>query len=160
MTDGGYAKRTRVSDYRQQSRGGLGIKTMSLSNEDRGGLVGAFIVVEGDEILSITQGGQVVRSPINEDFRPTGRSTMGVKFVTPKDGDAVAVVTRSVEAPEEVLEEASGTVMATGESGTEESSGGSTESPDVAPDATIEAETASPPVSSESEDGPEVDPGP
>jgi DNA gyrase subunit A len=160
MTDGGYAKRTRVSDYRQQSRGGLGIKTMSLSNEDRGGLVGAFIVVEGDEILSITQGGQVVRSPINEDFRPTGRSTMGVKFVTPKDGDAVAVVTRSVEAPEEVLEEASGTVMATGESGTEESSGGSAESPDVAPDATIEAETASPPVSSESEDGPEVDPGP
>ena len=84
---------------------------------------------------------------------------MGVKFVTPKDGDAVAVVTRSVESPEEVLEEASGTVMPTGESGTEESSGGSAESPDVATDATIEAETASPPVPSESEDEPEVDPG-
>ena len=99
MTDGGFAKRTRITDYRLQSRGGLGIKTMSLANEDRGGLVGAFIVVDGDEILSITQGGQVVRSPINDDFRPTGRSTMGVKFVTPKDGDAVAVVARSVEAP-------------------------------------------------------------
>ena len=74
---------------------------MSLANEDRGGLVGAFIVVEGDEILSITQGGQVVRSPINDEFRATGRDTMGVKFVTPKGGDAVAVVTRSVEAPEE-----------------------------------------------------------
>ena len=91
---------SRITDYRLQSRGGLGIKTMSLANEERGGLVGAFIVVDGDEILSITQGGQVVRSPINEDFRATGRSTMGVKFVTPKDGDAVAVVARSVEAPE------------------------------------------------------------
>ena len=57
---------------------------MTLANEDRGGLVGAFIVEEGDEILSITQAGQVVRSPINADFRPTGRSTMGVKFVTPE----------------------------------------------------------------------------
>ncbi len=55
---------------------------------------------EGDEILSITQAGQVVRSPINDHFRATGRSTMGVKFVTPKEGDAVAVVARSVEAKE------------------------------------------------------------
>src|ERR1700742_1451143 len=107
MIDGGFAKRSRITDYRQQSRGGIGLKTMSLANEDRGGLVGAFIVVDGDEILSITQGGQVVRSPINEDFRATGRSTMGVKFVTPKDGDAVAVVARSIEAKvEEELEEA------------------------------------------------------
>jgi DNA gyrase subunit A len=97
ITDGGFAKRTRISEYRTQGRGGLGIKAMSLANEDRGGLVGAFIVVEGDEILSITSGGQVVRSPINADFRATGRSTMGVKFVTPKGGDSVAVVARSVE---------------------------------------------------------------
>ena len=48
---------------------------MTLTNEDRGVLVGAFIVEDGDEVLSITQGGQVVRSPINADFRPTGRST-------------------------------------------------------------------------------------
>src|SRR4051794_19177868 len=101
ITDGGFAKRSRISDYRLQSRGGLGIKAMALANEDRGQLVGAFIVVEGDEILSITQAGQVVRSPINADFRPTGRSTMGVKFVSPKPGDAVAVVARSVEARED-----------------------------------------------------------
>src|ERR687890_12625 len=101
ITDGGFAKRSRISDYRLQSRGGIGIKTMSLANPERGNLVGAFIVVDGDEVLSITQGGQVVRSPINDNFRPTGRSTMGVKFVTPKDGDAVAVVARSVEARDE-----------------------------------------------------------
>ena len=59
---------------------------------------GAFIVEDGDEVLSITQGGQVVRSRIDENFRVMGRSTMGVKFVTPKEGDAVAVVARAVEA--------------------------------------------------------------
>ncbi|GAA2134925.1 DNA gyrase subunit A [Nocardioides bigeumensis] len=106
MTDGGFAKRTRISDYRLTNRGTKGVKAMTLANEARGVLVGGFIVEDGDEVLSITQGGQVVRSPINEDFRPTGRSTMGVKFVTPKDGDAVAVVARSVEAKvvEEVTE--------------------------------------------------------
>jgi DNA gyrase subunit A len=107
MTDGGFAKRTRISDYRLTNRGTKGVKAMTLANEQRGVLVGAFIVEDGDEILSITQGGQVVRSPINADFRPTGRSTMGVKFVTPKDGDAVAVVARSIEAKvEEELGEA------------------------------------------------------
>src|SRR3954466_5789105 len=105
MTDGGFAKRTRISDYRLTNRGTKGVKAMTLANEQRGVLVGGFIVEDGDEILSITQGGQVVRSPINEDFRPTGRATMGVKFVTPKAGDAVAVVARSIEAKvEEELE--------------------------------------------------------
>jgi DNA gyrase subunit A len=109
ITDGGFAKRTRITEYRTQSRGGLGIKAMSLTSEDRGVLVGAFIVEDGDEVLSITAGGQVVRSPINADFRPTGRSTLGVKFVTPKEGDHVAVVARSVErAAEEDAEDEPG----------------------------------------------------
>ncbi|HEY6932695.1 MAG TPA: DNA gyrase subunit A [Marmoricola sp.] len=97
ITDGGYAKRTRITEYRLQSRGGIGIKAMKLDNSDRGQLVGAFIVEEGDEILAITNSGQVVRSPINTDFRPTGRSTQGVRFVGPKNGDAVAVVARAVD---------------------------------------------------------------
>jgi DNA gyrase subunit A len=74
---------------------------MTLANEARGVLVGGFIVEDGDEVLSITASGQVVRSPIDEAFRPTGRSTQGVKFVTPKKGDTVAVVARSVEASED-----------------------------------------------------------
>ncbi len=148
ITDGGFAKRSRITDYRLQSRGGLGIKTMSLANEERGNLVGAFIVVDGDEVLSITQGGQVVRSPINDDFRATGRSTMGVKFVTPKGGDAVAVVARSVEAPEtdEAADETGdedGEPTTTDDSATDaEGTGGSdAESPDAASSATID-ETA------------------
>ncbi|GAA3670190.1 DNA gyrase subunit A [Nocardioides ginsengisoli] len=126
ITDGGFAKRTRISEYKVQGRGGLGVKAMALANEDRGSLVGAFIVVDGDEVLSITQSGQVVRSPINDDFRPTGRSTQGVKFVSPKKGDAVAVVARSVEAKE------------ADEEGEETAEGVPTESPVQGSDATIE----------------------
>ncbi len=138
ITDGGFAKRTRISDYRSQSRGGLGIKAMALANEQRGVLVGAFIVEEGDEVLSITQAGQVVRSPINHDFRPTGRSTMGVKFVTPKSGDAVAVVARSVES--KVEEEIAGEADLEADSATDLESGmESTESTDSGADVTINA---------------------
>ncbi len=141
ITDGGFAKRTRISDYRTQSRGGLGIKAMSLQNQERGQLVGGFIVTDGDEVLSITQGGQVVRSPINDDFRPTGRSTMGVKFVTPKNGDAVAVVARSVEARADEDESPAEGVEGGGE--------GLGESSDAAADATIETSAPDDPGESE-----------
>jgi len=103
MTDGGYAKRTRISEYRLQSRGGIGIKAMQ-QNDDRGSIVGAFIVEEGDEVLSVTSSGQVVRSPINEELRPKGRSTMGVTFVKLKNSDTVSVVARSVERASEIDE--------------------------------------------------------
>jgi DNA gyrase subunit A len=154
MTDGGFAKRTAITEYRITNRGGLGVKAMSLTNEDRGGLVGGFIVVEGDEILAITQAGQVVRSPINHEFRATGRDTMGVKFVTPKTGDSVAVVTRSMEAPE-VTDE---TTDDTTEAAVEGDRNLTDESPDVALDATIESDVPShdPP---ESDPGPAVEPG-
>lgn len=98
MTDGGYAKRTRINEYRLTNRGTKGVRAMGLTNADRGGLVGAFIVEDGDEVMSITTSGQVVRSPINADFRPLGRGAQGVKFVSPKKGDSVGVVARSVEA--------------------------------------------------------------
>ncbi|WP_460844588.1 DNA gyrase subunit A [Nocardioides ultimimeridianus] len=97
ITDQGKAKRTRISEYRIQSRSGMGIKAMQLENEDRGALVGGFIVVESDEVLSITSSGQVVRSKVDE-VKPTGRNTQGVNFVNLKKGDSVAVVARSVEA--------------------------------------------------------------
>ncbi|MGH3509703.1 MAG: DNA gyrase subunit A [Nocardioidaceae bacterium] len=106
ITDGGFAKRSRISQYRLQSRGGLGIKAMK-QDDERGNLVGGFIVVEGDEVLSIKASGQVTRSAIDDQLRPTGRDTKGVKFVGVGEGDSVVVVARSVEkAPE--LEEDSG----------------------------------------------------
>jgi len=74
---------------------------------------------------------------------------MGVKFVTPKGGDAVAVVTRSVESPEEVLDEATGAITPPGESGAEMPTEESVESPDVVSDATIEGEAPSDEVTPE-----------
>jgi DNA gyrase subunit A len=96
ITDGGFAKRSRIEEYRTQSRGGLGIKTMK-QDDDRGNLVGGFIVVDGDEVLAVKQSGQVTRSAIDDHLRPTSRDTKGVKFVGVSAGDAVAVVARSVE---------------------------------------------------------------
>jgi DNA gyrase subunit A len=140
MTDGGYAKRTRISDYRLQGRGGLGIKAMALVNEAKGSLVGGFIVEDGDEVLSITQSGQVVRSPIDDNFPAKGRSTQGVKFVTPKKGDSVALVARSVES---TIEEDEANGEAT--SGDE----GAAESEVSVPDATIGATEADAPAESD-----------
>jgi DNA gyrase subunit A len=60
-------------------------------------LVGGFIVVDGDEVLAIKQSGQVTRSAIDDSLRPTSRDTKGVKFVGVREGDAVAVVARSIE---------------------------------------------------------------
>ncbi|CAN5335104.1 DNA gyrase subunit A [soil metagenome] len=116
MTDGGFAKRTTTDQYRVQGRGGLGIKAMKLENEERGALVGAFIVVDGDEILAITGSGQVVRSPINDDIAAKGRDTMGVKFVKPKANDSVVVVARSVEARDEEDSPQDATIEADGAS--------------------------------------------
>jgi DNA gyrase subunit A len=96
ITDGGFAKRSPIEEYRIQSRGGFGIKTMK-QDGDRGNLVGGFIVVEGDEVLAIKQSGQVTRSAVDEHLRSTSRDTKGVKFVGVGNGDAVAVVARSVE---------------------------------------------------------------
>ncbi|WP_300401600.1 DNA gyrase subunit A [uncultured Nocardioides sp.] len=152
ITDGGFAKRSRISEYRLQSRGGLGIKAMALTNADRGGLVGAFIVEDGDEILSITASGQVVRSPIDEAFRPTGRSTQGVKFVSPKKNDTVAVVARSVEAREDEEEAPEGEAPVEGAVEAVEGVGEGAAAEAVAASdegATIEDETA---TSAETED--------
>ena len=79
VTDGGFAKRTAVSEYRQQGRGGLGIKAMKL-NEDRGSLVGGLVVQEDDEVIAIKTSGQIIRSTVG-DVPAKGRDTMGVKFV-------------------------------------------------------------------------------
>ena len=91
MTDEGYAKRTAVSDFRLQNRGGLGVRAMRMK-DDRGGLVAALVVSEDDEIISFKASGQVIRSSV-ADVTPTGRDTMGVKFVGLRADDQVVAVT-------------------------------------------------------------------
>ena len=94
-TDGGYAKRTLVSEYRRQGRGGLGIKAMALS-EDRGSLVGGLVVQEADEVIAIRTSGQLTRSAVAE-VPVKGRSTMGVKFVNVRGKDAVSIIALNPE---------------------------------------------------------------
>ncbi|MGW2179759.1 DNA gyrase subunit A [Streptomyces sp. NPDC001732] len=105
-TDGGYAKRTPVDEYRVQGRGGLGIKAAKIV-EDRGSLVGALVVEESDEILAITLGGGVIRTRVNE-VRETGRDTMGVQLINLGKRDAVVGIARNAEAEAEEAEEAEG----------------------------------------------------
>ncbi|MEK9602437.1 MAG: DNA gyrase subunit A [Pontimonas sp.] len=95
VTEGGYAKRTAVDQYRSQQRGGLGIKVAKLS-DTRGGLAGAMIVDSDDEVLVVLESGKVVRSGVAE-VPAKGRDTMGVVFARLADEDKVLGIARNQE---------------------------------------------------------------
>jgi DNA gyrase subunit A len=101
VTDGGFAKRTHVNEYRQQGRGGLGIKAMKL-NEDRGSLVGGLVVTDNDEVIAIKASGQITRSAVAE-VPVKGRDTMGVRFVGVGDSDSVVVIALNPETTAEAV---------------------------------------------------------
>ncbi|WP_405374581.1 MULTISPECIES: DNA gyrase subunit A [unclassified Microbacterium] len=95
VTEGGYAKRTSVDQYRVQGRGGLGIKVAKL-HDDRGELAGGLIVSEVDEVLVVLASGKVVRSAVAE-VPAKGRDTMGVVFARPDDDDRILAIARNGE---------------------------------------------------------------
>jgi DNA gyrase subunit A len=95
VTEGGYAKRTAVTEYRVQNRGGLGIKVAKLS-ETRGDLAGALIVEEDDEVLVVLASGKVVRSAVAE-VPAKGRDTMGVVFARFDDDDRIIAIAKNSE---------------------------------------------------------------
>ena len=95
VTEGGFAKRTSVDQYRLQNRGGIGIKVAKLE-EKRGDLVGAIIAGEEDEVLVVLASGKVVRSAVAE-VPARGRDTMGVVFARFDDEDSVIGFARNTE---------------------------------------------------------------
>ncbi|VXB87385.1 DNA gyrase (subunit A) [Microbacterium sp. 8M] len=95
VTDGGYAKRTSVDEYRVQGRGGQGIKVAKL-NDDRGILAGGLIVQEDDEVLVVLASGKVVRSAVAE-VPAKGRNTMGVVFARTDEDDRILAIARNTE---------------------------------------------------------------
>ncbi|MBT2495981.1 DNA gyrase subunit A [Microbacterium sp. ISL-59] len=95
VTDGGYAKRTAVEEYRVQGRGGTGIKVAKL-NDDRGTLAGGLIVAEDDEVLVVLSSGKVVRSAVAE-VPAKGRDTMGVVFARTTEADRILAIARNGE---------------------------------------------------------------
>ena len=95
VTEGGYAKRTAVTEYRMQNRGGLGIKVARLT-DDRGVLAGGMMVSEGDEVLVVLASGKVVRSSVAE-VPAKGRDTMGVVFARAGGDDRIIAIARNSE---------------------------------------------------------------
>ena len=98
VTEGGFAKRTAVSEYRVQGRGGLGIKVANLV-EARGDLVGALITEAEDQVLVIMEKGKIVRSAVGE-VNLTGRNTQGVTFAKPDAGDRIIAIARNLDSEE------------------------------------------------------------
>ncbi|MCU1517343.1 MAG: gyrase subunit, partial [Pseudarthrobacter sp.] len=139
VTEGGYAKRTAVEEYRLQGRGGLGIKVAKLA-EERGDLVGALIVQEEDEVLVVMEGGKVVRSSV-AGVPAKGRDTMGVIFAKPDKNDRIIEVARNSERGLEGDESLEDDVTLAEEDGSPEGSAGSAAVAETAP--AVESEDAS-----------------
>ena len=86
----GYGKRTSSYEYRISGRGGKGITAMVV-NDRNGPLVASFPVEDSDELMLVTDGGQLIRCPVH-DIRKAGRSTQGVTLIdTAKDEHVVSV---------------------------------------------------------------------
>jgi len=99
VTEEGFGKKTPVSEYRIQSRGGKGIINIKVTSKN-GRVVGLKLVSDKDELMLITQNGMVVRCPV-KDIRTTGRAAQGVHIVRLDSKDKVASVARVVKEEEE-----------------------------------------------------------
>jgi len=99
--ENGIGKRTAFDEYRTQSRGGKGIITMKTTDKT-GRVVGALTVTDQDEIMLLTQQGQMVRTPV-KDIREAGRNTMGVKLINLSGGDKLTAIARVISEGEEPL---------------------------------------------------------
>jgi DNA gyrase subunit A len=98
-TDGGFAKRTRVSEYPPQGRGGKGVLTARIVST-RGGLVGAVAVRPEDEVYAITSDGVVIRTQAAE-VRRAQRQTMGVRLMNLPEGVSLVAIARNADEPDE-----------------------------------------------------------
>ena len=93
------AKRSDFECYRTQSRGGKGIINVKVTSRN-GTVVGALSVMQGDEIMTVTKNGMMVRCP-PEEIRQTGRSAQGVRLINLKKGDEVTSVANVIAKDEE-----------------------------------------------------------
>jgi DNA gyrase subunit A len=104
VTENGYGKRTAVAEYPVKGRGTKGVLTAKLT-EKKGGLAGALIVREHQDLLFISQNGMVQRTRAG-GISQMGRATQGVRVMNLKEDDAVSAVALVVESSAGVAEEA------------------------------------------------------
>jgi DNA gyrase subunit A len=95
VTDNGYGKRTPIDQYRETKRGAMGVTTIKLSDA-RGGVAGALVVKDHQELVFVSQGGMVQRTSV-KGISQQGRSTQGVRVMKFKEEDTVAAVALVVE---------------------------------------------------------------
>ena len=102
VTENGYGKRTRVGDYPVKGRGTMGVKTVQLV-ESKGRLAGARIVRDGYQVMLISDGGTVIKIPV-DGIRRAGRSTQGVIVMRLREGEQVATLAPVVGSDDDVDE--------------------------------------------------------
>ena len=95
VTENGYGKRTQIGQYRKTNRGAKGVKTIGLT-EKKGGLAGALVVREHQELVFISVGGMVQRTSAG-GISQQGRSATGVRVMNLKDDDLVSAVALVVD---------------------------------------------------------------
>jgi DNA gyrase subunit A len=99
ISEKGFGKRTSSYEYRTTGRGGKGIVAMAIT-EKNGRLVASFPIEESDQIMLVTDGGQLIRCPV-DGIRIAGRATQGVIVFSTGEGERVASVERLTEDSEE-----------------------------------------------------------
>ncbi|WP_279340879.1 DNA gyrase subunit A [Zavarzinia aquatilis] len=99
VTENGYGKRTSAYEYRLTRRGGKGIIAITTSARN-GDLAAAFPVTDRDQVMLVTDGGQVIRCPVH-DIRIAGRNTQGVTLFRTAEDERVVSVTRLEDAMDE-----------------------------------------------------------
>jgi DNA gyrase subunit A len=99
VTENGFGKRTRIDEYPVKGRGGLGVKTVQLT-EARGQLAGARVVRDGYQVMLISTGGTVIRMPV-DGIRRAGRATQGVIVMRLREGERVSTLAPVVESTDE-----------------------------------------------------------
>jgi len=92
VSENGYGKRTSSHEYRVTGRGGKGIVAMAV-NDRNGRLIASFPVEDGDQIMLVSDGGQLIRCPVH-DIRTAGRATQGVTIFDTAEGHKVVAVER------------------------------------------------------------------
>ena len=95
VSERGFGKRTSSYEYRISGRGGKGIAAMVV-NERNGALVASFPIEEQDQIVLVTNAGQLIRCPV-DDVRIAGRNTQGVRIFRTDEGEKVVSVERVPE---------------------------------------------------------------
>ncbi len=103
VTENGYGKRTDVSAYRVQHRGGKGVLTLR-TTERVGKMLAMMEVVDTDDLMIITDSGVMIRLPV-KDIRTTGRATQGVRVIRLDEGAGIASISRVMEDEESSDEE-------------------------------------------------------